>query len=149
LSNCQHGGDGKKEQVNDRASNPGSAHGDSGLKERMYIRVSQSTPTATCVPWVPVNVKKVEPKMLFVIVTRFSKTKSFELKHLAAEEDQPEGDRHQERGAHVPTRLPRWIAFTASAIISDDMSRMNVEKDVSSMLKTWVGTGFPGGGCSR
>jgi hypothetical protein len=31
----------------------------------------------------------------------------------------------------------------------DDMSRMNVEKDVSSMLKTWVGTALPGGGFNR
>ena len=45
--------------------------------------------------------------------------------------------------------LPRWMAFTASAMSSEDMSRMNVEKDVSSMLKTCVGMALPGGGLRR
>ena len=45
--------------------------------------------------------------------------------------------------------LPRWMAFTARAMSNEDMSRMNVENDVSSMLKTWVGTALPGGGFSR
>lgn len=45
--------------------------------------------------------------------------------------------------------LPFWMAFTARAMSSDDISKMNVEKDVSSMLKTCVGTAFPGGGLRR
>ncbi len=46
-------------------------------------------------------------------------------------------------------RLPFWIAFTASAIISEDISRMKVENEVSSMLNTWRAFGAPAGGCSR
>ena len=46
-------------------------------------------------------------------------------------------------------RFPFWIALTASAIMSDDMSRMKVEKDVSSMLNTSFAGSVPGGGCSR
>src|ERR1017187_4082984 len=46
-------------------------------------------------------------------------------------------------------RFPFWIAFTASAIMSDDISRIKVEKDVSSMLNTCLGARVPGGGCSR
>ena len=46
-------------------------------------------------------------------------------------------------------RLPFWIAFTASAIMSDDMSRMKVENDVSSMLNTCLAGSVPGGGWRR
>ena len=45
--------------------------------------------------------------------------------------------------------LPFWMAFTARAMRSDDISKMNVEKDVSSMSKICVGTAFPGGGLRR
>jgi len=103
---------------------------------------------ATCVPCVPVNVKKVEPKMLFVIVTCFSKTKSLNSNTWQPRKISPKAIVTRSEDRMLRT-FPRWIALTASAIISDDMSRMNVEKDVSSMLKIWVGTGFPGGGCSR
>ena len=46
-------------------------------------------------------------------------------------------------------RLPFWIAVTESAIMSDDMSRMNVEKEVSSRLKIFFGEGASGIGCRR
>jgi hypothetical protein len=46
-------------------------------------------------------------------------------------------------------RLPFWIAVTASAIISDDISRMNVENDVSSGLNTTFGSKPPAGGWRR
>jgi hypothetical protein len=45
--------------------------------------------------------------------------------------------------------LPFWIAVTASAIISDDIRRMNVENDVSSGLKTIFGSRPSAGGCNR
>ena len=37
--------------------------------------LSQITPTRTWSPWVPVSVKNVDPRMLFVIVRCFSYTK--------------------------------------------------------------------------
>jgi hypothetical protein len=46
----------------------------------------------------------------------------------------------------VLRRLPFWIAFTASAIKRDDIRRMNVEKEVSSIEKMVLGSGEPAGG---
>jgi|GEM_PF-3789026 len=114
-----------------------------GLKERMYINVSQRTPIATWVPCVPVRVKKVEPRMLLVIVMCFSVTNSLnsytwhprkmEPKKIVVSSDQ-----------RMLFRLFFCMAFTAKAIMSDDISRMKVEKDVSSMLKIFAGFGIPG-----
>jgi peptide/nickel transport system substrate-binding protein len=48
-----------------------------GWKERTYIKISHNTPMATCVPCVPVRVKKVVPNMLLVIVIFLISTNSW------------------------------------------------------------------------
>ena len=56
-----------------RRNQPRSFAASFGWKVRMYISMSQKTPTATWQPCVPVRVKKVVPRMLlFVIVRCFS-----------------------------------------------------------------------------
>src|SRR5665213_1625331 len=127
---------------------PFAAASPAGLNDRTYIRVSHRTPTATWQPWVPVRVKKVVPRMLFVIVRCFSNTKL-----LNSYTWQPRKMLPKRMVVRIEARrlrrLPFWIAFTARAIMSEDIRRMNVENDVSSMLNTWRADGTPGGGCRR
>src|SRR4051812_21607286 len=119
-----------------------------GLNERTYINDSHSTPTATWQPCVPVSVKKVVPSRLFEIVIFFTVTNSVNSYTWQPRKIRPKNTVVSSDQRQLFT-LPFWIAFTASAIISDDISRMNVENDVSAGAKMCFGSGAPAGGCSR
>src|SRR3954466_6103987 len=91
-----------------------------GLNEGTYISESQRTPMATWQPCVPVRVKNVVPSRLFEMVMCFSCTNSLNSNTWHPRKISPKNTVVMSDQRQLLT-LPFWIAFTASAIISDDI----------------------------
>src|SRR5512146_232901 len=103
------------------------------LKSTNSMVTSQSTPAVTCAPWKPVSVKKVDPNRFVVIL---SPSCTNEVNSYAW------NPRNVVPSSAVVAsqireyfRSPRTTAECASTMDSDDMSRTNVDADVTGMLR--------------
>ena len=100
--------------------------------ERPQSESSQTMPTVTWAPWRPVSTKKLDPNRL-VSRLRPSRVNSVNSKIWPPMNVAPNS-----AVAMIQIRKrrwsPRWIAASASTIVSELISRMNDVTDVNGML---------------
>src|SRR5215471_11298873 len=109
----------------------------------MVTKVMQMTPQRTWNPWNPVVVKNTEPNRLFDGVkcsmnSRWWYSKTWTERKLAPIRQVAT------RNRFVLAMSPRWIAASASTIVTDEQMRRNVLKPVRGTFRTVEGTGHIG-----